>query len=196
MVPKQWARRLAGALLLALAPLLAWAQPYLSGPDAAAVREVIEAQLDAFKRDDAQRAFSYAAPGIRQMFGTAENFVRMVRASYPVVYRPRTVQFERFEVVDDEVFQPVRMTDAHGPGVARAVCDGAPAGRNLAHQRLPARATRRAGNLIFQADYNAPQDAARKARPQWPLSRSSRGRAARSESGIPLRRSPPSLRSY
>jgi hypothetical protein len=107
-------KRLWGALLLALAPFLAWAQPYLSGPDAAAVREVIEAQLDAFKRDDAQRAFSYAAPGIRQMFGTAENFVQMVRTSYPVVYRPRTVQFERFEVVDDEVFQPVRLTDAQG----------------------------------------------------------------------------------
>lgn len=107
-------RRLAGTLLLAVAPFLAWAQPYLSGPDAAAVREVIEAQLDAFRRDDAQRAFSYAAPGIRQMFGTAENFVQMVRTSYAVVHRPRTVQFERFEVVDDEVFQPVRLTDAQG----------------------------------------------------------------------------------
>ena len=107
-------RRLVGTLVLAVVPLLAWSQPYLSGPDAAAVREVIEAQLDAFRRDDAQRAFSYAAPGIRQMFGTAENFIQMVRTSYAVVYRPRTVQFERFEVVDDEVFQPVRMTDAQG----------------------------------------------------------------------------------
>ena len=107
-------KHLAGALLLAAAPLLACAQPYLSGPDAAAVREVIEAQLDAFRRDDAQRAFSFAAPGIRQMFGTAENFIQMVRTSYPVVYRPQSVKFERFEVVDDEVFQPVRMTDSQG----------------------------------------------------------------------------------
>ena len=79
-------RRLVCAMLLAAAPLLAWAQPYLSAPEAAAVREVIEAQLDAFKRDDAQRAFSFAAPGIRQMFGTAENFLQMVRSSYAVVW--------------------------------------------------------------------------------------------------------------
>ena len=107
-------KRLVCVLLLAAAPFLARAQPYLSGPEAAAVREVIAAQLDAFRRDDAQRAFSFAAPGIRQMFGTAENFMQMVRSSYGVVYRPQSVKFEKFEVVDDEVFQPVRMTDAQG----------------------------------------------------------------------------------
>jgi hypothetical protein len=64
--------------VLLLAPLFAWGQT-LSGPDAAAVRETIEAQLDAFQRDDAQRAFSLAAPGIRAQFGTAENFMQMVR---------------------------------------------------------------------------------------------------------------------
>ena len=100
--------------VLLLAPLFAWAQPYLSAPDAAAVREVIEAQLDAFRRDDAQRAFSFAAPGIREQFGSAENFMQMVRTSYGVVYRPRSVKFETFEVVDEQVFQPVRMTDADG----------------------------------------------------------------------------------
>ena len=48
------------------------------------------------------------------MFGTAENFLQMVRTSYGVVYRPQSVKFEKFEVVDDEVFQPVRMTDSQG----------------------------------------------------------------------------------
>ena len=108
--------RIWGVLLLAMVPLLASSQPYLSGPDAAAVREVIEAQLDAFRRDDAQRAFSFATPDIRFRFGTAENFMQMVRTSYPAVYRPRTVRFERFEVVDDQVIQPVRLTDAEGRG--------------------------------------------------------------------------------
>jgi hypothetical protein len=101
-------------LLLAAAPLLAWGQPYLSGPDAAAVREVIEAQLDAFRRDDAQRAFSFAAPDIRSQFGTAENFMAMVRASYAVVYRPSSVKFETFQIIDDQVVQPVRLADAQG----------------------------------------------------------------------------------
>ena len=111
-MPKQSFHRWLGALLLA--PLLAWGQPYLSGPEAAALREVIEAQLDAFKRDDAQRAFSLASPRIREQFGTADNFMRMVQASYPVVYRPHSVKFEMLKVIDDQVFQPVRMFDAEG----------------------------------------------------------------------------------
>ena len=105
------------ALVLALAPLLAWGQtvsPAVSPTEARAVRQVIEAQLDAFKRDDAPRAFSYAAPGIREMFGTPEKFMAMVRSSYAVVYRPGTVAFDAPIVVGADVVQPVRMTDAEG----------------------------------------------------------------------------------
>jgi ketosteroid isomerase-like protein len=107
-------RRLLCAVLLAGAPLLSLSQPYLSGPDAAAVREVIEAQLDAFRRDDAQRAFSFAAPNIRSQFGTAENFMEMVRTSYAAVYRPHSVKFETFQIIDEQVVQPVRLADAEG----------------------------------------------------------------------------------
>lgn len=88
----------------------------VSAADAAAVRKVIEAQLDAFRKDDAARAFSYATSGIRLTFGTAENFMEMVRTQYAVVYRPRTVAFDapiRLDD-DDELVQPVRMTDADG----------------------------------------------------------------------------------
>jgi hypothetical protein len=106
--------RLLCALLIAAAPLLARSQPYLSGPDVAAVREVIEAQLDAFRRDDAQRAFSFAAPVIRSQFGTAENFMEMVRASYAALYRPSSVKFETFQIIDEQVVQPVRLADAEG----------------------------------------------------------------------------------
>src|SRR5438309_4217231 len=57
--------RFLGALLLAFAPHLAPAQDAVPPEDARAVRAVIEAQLDAFGRDDAARAFSLATPGIR-----------------------------------------------------------------------------------------------------------------------------------
>ena len=40
----------------------------------------------------------------------------MVRASYAVVYRPRSVIFEAPLVVDGELVQPVRLTDADGHG--------------------------------------------------------------------------------
>ena len=102
------------ALLLVAAPLLAAAQGAVSTEDARAVRQVIEAQLDAFREDDAARAFSLATPGIRQTFGSPENFIDMVRSSYAVVYRPTSVAFEAPVAIDGQVVQPVRMTDAEG----------------------------------------------------------------------------------
>lgn len=80
--------------------------------DARAVRAVIEAQLDAFKRDDAVQAFSYATPNIRAMFQTPENFVAMVRSQYPMVYRPASVSFGNAQVIDGQLTQIVVFTDA------------------------------------------------------------------------------------
>jgi uncharacterized protein DUF4864 len=102
-----------GALLFLLAPGLAPGQS-VSPADARAVRAVIEAQLEAFRRDDAPRAFSYAAPGIRDSFGTPEKFMAMVREQYAVVYRPRSVSFEEPLMAGEDLVQPVRMTDGYG----------------------------------------------------------------------------------
>ena len=104
-------------VVLAFTPLAASAQSReVTVAEAKAVRKVIEAQLDAFRHDDAKRAFSYAAAGIRDMFGSAESFLEMVRTSYAVVYRPRNVVFEPPERVGADVVQPVIMTDAEGRG--------------------------------------------------------------------------------
>ena len=84
---------LAPALLSPLLPGAAGAADVLARADARQVRAIVEAQLDAFARDDAVRAFSYAAPSIRSMFGDAERFMEMVRRSYPLVYRPASVAF-------------------------------------------------------------------------------------------------------
>src|SRR5678809_553650 len=65
----------------------------VTAADARAVHGVVAAQLDAFARDDAARAFSYAAPAIQAMFQTRERFVAMVRAGYPVVYRAAGATF-------------------------------------------------------------------------------------------------------
>ena len=86
----------------------------ISKGDARKVRSVIEAQLSAFAADDAKRAFSYAAPGIREMFGTPERFMAMVREAYPVVYRPASVAFLQPEAIIGLVIQAVEMTDAQG----------------------------------------------------------------------------------
>jgi Domain of unknown function (DUF4864) len=97
----------------------AWAAG-ISKAETKKVRAVIEAQLAAFADDDAKRAFSYAAPAIREMFGTPEQFMAMVRQSYPVVYRPASVSFLQPEAIDGLVIQAVEMTDGRG-GVWTAV---------------------------------------------------------------------------
>lgn len=113
--PRRWAQWPLGlALCLALGAASAVDVKSLSPADAQAIRAVVQAQLDAFARDDAPRAFSFAAPGIRQMFGTAENFLAMVRGSYPVVHRPASVAFLKPERQGAEIVLAAQMTDAQG----------------------------------------------------------------------------------
>lgn len=99
---------------LGLAASLAAHAGSVSKADAQKVRAVIQAQLDAFASDDAKRAFSYAAPGIREMFGTPERFLAMVREGYPVVYRPASVGFLKPEANGRSVIQAVEMADGEG----------------------------------------------------------------------------------
>lgn len=104
---------------LLIAPLLICALAVsnaaeVSADDSAAIRAVVREQLEAFARDDAARAFSLATPGIRARFGTPEAFLEMVRTAYPVVYRPRSVEFDASVIIEGEVMQPVRMIDAQG----------------------------------------------------------------------------------
>ena len=89
-----WTRRRLGcvALIGLLVPTAAIAAP-LAEPDARAVRQVIEAQLEAFAADDAARAFSFASASIQAQFGEANNFMAMVRSGYPMVVRPAAVSF-------------------------------------------------------------------------------------------------------
>jgi len=106
-------RALLGALLLALAAAPAHAQP-LGGNDTSEMRRVIDAQLEAFSRDDEEQAFAFTSPGIRERFGTAATFVRMVREQYAVVYRPASRTFLKPVVEDGNVIFPVQMSDRAG----------------------------------------------------------------------------------
>jgi hypothetical protein len=105
--------RFVAASLLALLPLFASAQA-VPPEDASEIRAVIEAQLDAFRRDDAARAYSYAAPAIREMYGSPAEFIEMVRSFYAAVYRPRSVAFDPPVRQGAQLVQPVRLTDAEG----------------------------------------------------------------------------------
>ena len=90
----QWLRRrlLHACLLGLLAPVSAF-PAVLAAPEAHSVRTVVEAQLDAFADNDAERAFSYASAAIRAQFGDAATFMAMVQRGYPMVVRPAAVTF-------------------------------------------------------------------------------------------------------
>ncbi|MEO6625981.1 MAG: DUF4864 domain-containing protein [Burkholderiaceae bacterium] len=97
-----------------LAPAAFAAEPVVPAPSAKAVQLTVRAQLDAFASDDAKRAFSFAAGTIQQMFGTPDNFMDMVRSTYPVVYRPASVTFLTPKPQGKVIVQPVHMTDNQG----------------------------------------------------------------------------------
>ena len=102
------------AVLVAFSSLQPASAEGVAAADAKSVRAVVQGQLDAFAADDANRAFGFASPSLREVFGTAERFIAMVRESYPVVYRPASVAFLVPEAVDGEVVQGVHFTDADG----------------------------------------------------------------------------------
>lgn len=105
-----WLARLLAAWML-LAPAHAAG---LSAADEKNVRAVVQGQLTALARDDARRAFSYAAPNVREAVGSAAGFLDLVRRSYPVVYRPASVAFLKPESQDGLVIQRVQMLDHQG----------------------------------------------------------------------------------
>lgn len=103
-----------GAMLVLLGMALPASAASFTAADEKNVRAVVEAQLAAFAKDDADKAFSFAAPNVRQAVGTAREFMVMVRRDYPVVYRPASVAFLKSEGKDDQAIQRVQMADASG----------------------------------------------------------------------------------
>ncbi len=100
-------RTAALSLALAFAFALAPARPAAAqdGPEGA-IREVIQSQIEAFLADD------FAT--IRQMFGSPDNFGRMVREGYPMVWRPASVAFGDLREIGGRLWQQVIVTDAAG----------------------------------------------------------------------------------
>lgn len=101
----------------------------LTGADRGAIERTIRTQLEAFQRDDAAAAFALAAPAIRELFGTPENFLAMVRSGYAAVYRPREVEFRDLVTIEDIVVQQVLVVGPDGrPQIALYTMERQPGG--------------------------------------------------------------------
>lgn len=101
-------RALFAAMGLVLAVTTAQAQ------DSADIRQIIKDQIAALQADDFDRAFSYASPNIKRLFGTPDRFGMMVQDGYPMVYRPEDVTMLEQSQTPAGVVQRVMIRDAQG----------------------------------------------------------------------------------
>jgi hypothetical protein len=82
----------------------------------APIQQAIQAQLDAMAADDFLRAYDYASPNIRQLFGPVENFEAMVKRGYPMVWQHQAVRMLELRSVAGNLWQRVLVTDLQGRG--------------------------------------------------------------------------------
>jgi hypothetical protein len=89
-------------------------QPAAAQDAGADIAATIQRQLDAFLADDFASAFTYASPGIKQLFRTPERFGEMVRSGYPMVWRPGEVRYLERRDLGGRIVQRVMIIDQQG----------------------------------------------------------------------------------
>lgn len=99
------------ALAAALAGSLAAQEVLAPEPS---IEATIQSQIDAFLQDDFVTAFTFAAPNIRNIFRTPENFGRMVQQGYPMVWRPDSVRYGDLREIAGRLWQRVIIKDVDG----------------------------------------------------------------------------------
>ena len=80
------------------------------------IAATIESQLNAFTARDAAKAFTFASPTIKGLFGSADNFAAMVENGYPMVWTPQDSEMLELRSISGSLWQRVRITDSGGKG--------------------------------------------------------------------------------
>lgn len=86
----------------------------VAASDQTEIQSIIQMQVDAFLANNSTTAFSFAAPSIKNMFGSETRFMNMVRQQYPQVYRPQSFEFGRLENSPTGPVQEVYITGPAG----------------------------------------------------------------------------------
>lgn len=102
------------AFVVLVAMLMSLVAQARAGDDVTAAQTIIRSQEQAFAHDDADTAYSYAAPAIHRMFPDADTFMAMVRRGYAPVYRHKSFEFGEGRAADGKIAQTVRIIDADG----------------------------------------------------------------------------------
>ena len=83
----------------------------LFADEKADIQSAISDQLRAFASDNFIEAFTHASPGLKDIFGTVENFSNMVKKGYPMVWRYNNFEFLNLEETPQGYSQIIRITD-------------------------------------------------------------------------------------
>ncbi len=107
--------RIVLGLALVLLPLCAWAQADKS--DAKAAAEPVVRQLEAFRRDDYDTAFTFASAEIQTQFDR-QSFEVMVRRGYPEISRSSFAAVVKMELAPHgAAYVTVKIRGANGQSV-------------------------------------------------------------------------------
>jgi len=74
-------------------------------------RAIIERQLDAFKRNDADSAFALASPGLKETYSNPHNFMESVRSGETPFFKRRMTEYHDFVTSGDDAAQSVVLVD-------------------------------------------------------------------------------------
>ena len=77
-------------------------------------QRIISDQISAFLEGDDARAFSHAAPIIRQTFNSPEKFIAMVKRGYLPLFQPNTFRFTQSKIAGKTLFQELNVTGDKG----------------------------------------------------------------------------------
>ena len=101
-------------LIFLIACLIGQAAFAATADDIGAAHSIIRSQEEAFTRDYAPTAYSFAAPGIQSFYRSPDGFMSMVRNGYAPVYRHRSFEFGEGRAADGKIAQQVHIVDADG----------------------------------------------------------------------------------
>ena len=72
-------------------------------------QSIIESQIQAFLDENAELAYSYAAPLIKMKFNSPREFMYMVRNYYEPVYNPKQFQFLDAKYFEGAIFHQLQV---------------------------------------------------------------------------------------
>jgi hypothetical protein len=102
-------------LALAIIPALYASMAFAGDAEIKAAQSSIDSQLKAFRAGDNTAAYSFAAPNVKRIFPTLENFMNMVTGAYKPVHQPRSYAFGKVQQLSPtSIIQQVIIVGADG----------------------------------------------------------------------------------